>query len=282
MSPPEAPRSGSTLLGRSLRSDELALIAGPCVIESLDLVLEVAERMKSLCQERGIPYVFKSSYQKANRTRAASFSGPGLEEGLETLAEVRKRVGVDLLTDVHCREEAGPAAEVAQILQVPAFLCRQTPLLHACAGACRTINVKKGQFMAPEDMGEAVEKIRQVRPDAEVLLTERGATFGYRNLVVDMRSLAIMRRMDALVIYDVTHSLQHPGSGGDRTFALPLARAAVAAGARGLFVETHPQPEKAQSDASTQLPLDWMPRFLDDMLVLRRIVAEVETREDPT
>jgi 2-dehydro-3-deoxyphosphooctonate aldolase (KDO 8-P synthase) len=281
MSPREKPGEGqSTFLGQNLRNDELVLIAGPCVVESLDLALEVAERMKSLCEERGIRYVFKSSYQKANRTRATSFAGPGLEEGLHVLAEVRRRVGVDLLTDVHCREEAGPVAEVVQILQVPAFLCRQTPLLHACAGACRTINVKKGQFLAPEDMGEAVEKIRQVRPDAEVLLTERGATFGYRNLVVDMRSLAIMREMNAVVIYDATHSLQHPGVGGDRRFALPLARAAVAAGAQGLFVETHPQPEKALSDASTQLPLDWMPRFLDDMLSLRRLIASWEARED--
>lgn len=276
MSPRERGAKGRTFLGKPLSPRHLFVIAGPCVLESTDLALEVASRMKALCAERDLPYVFKSSYAKANRTRAASYAGPGIDEGLRALAAVREELGVDLLTDVHCREEAKPAGEVVQILQVPAFLCRQTPLIEACARACPTVNVKKGQFLAPEDMEEAVAKIRDVRADAEVLLTERGATFGYRNLVVDMRSVAILRGFDALTVYDVTHSLQHPGAGGDRRFARPLARAAVAAGAQGLFLETHPDPDRAKSDAATQLPLGWIPDLLDELTALRRLVAAWE------
>jgi 2-dehydro-3-deoxyphosphooctonate aldolase (KDO 8-P synthase) len=260
-------------LGDPLGPDELFVIAGPCVIESPELLLEVAERMQEWCRERGIRYIFKSSYLKANRTKASSFVGPGLEAGLRALAEVRARLGLDLLTDVHAAEEAQPAAEVVQILQVPAFLCRQTPILHACARASGTVNVKKGQFLAPEDMREGIEKIRDARPDAEILLTERGASFGYRNLVVDMRSLVILRSMPALTVYDATHSLQHPGAGGDRRYARPLARAALAAGAQGLFMEVHPDPERALSDPTTQLPLGQMPEILDEMAAVRRFMA---------
>ncbi|MBU1700540.1 MAG: 3-deoxy-8-phosphooctulonate synthase [Candidatus Eisenbacteria bacterium] len=259
---------------------QLLVIAGPCVVEAPDLMMEVGEKMKQWCFERGIRYIFKSSYTKANRTKAESPSGPGLQDGLRILSHVRERLGVDLLTDVHSADEASAAAEVVQILQVPAFLCRQTPLLQACARACRTINVKKGQFLAPEDMLEAVEKIRRIRPDAEVLLTERGASFGYRNLVVDMRSLVLLRQMPALTIYDATHSLQHPGVGGDRRFARPLTRAALAAGAEGIFLEVHPDPEQALSDQTTQLPLESVPAFLDEMAELRRFLWDRETQSE--
>ncbi|MBD3335160.1 MAG: 3-deoxy-8-phosphooctulonate synthase [Candidatus Eisenbacteria bacterium] len=266
-----------TLLGKPLRPDELFLIAGPCVIESQAMLLRTAEALKTLCTERGIRFIFKSSYLKANRTRAAAPVGPGLEEGLKMLGKVREELGVDLLTDVHCRTEVPLAAAVVQVLQVPAFLCRQTPLLQACAQAEGTINVKKGQFLAPEDMGEAVAKIRDVRSDAEVLVTERGASFGYRNLVVDMRSIVILRGLPALTVYDVTHSLQHPGQGGDRRFAAPLARAALAAGAQGLFMEVHPDPAAALSDPTTQLPLDAVPPLLDQLAALHRTIAGWES-----
>jgi 2-dehydro-3-deoxyphosphooctonate aldolase (KDO 8-P synthase) len=265
---------GLPVLGEPLKPGQLLVIAGPCVVESIEIMMEAGEKLRDWCAERDIRFIFKSSYTKANRTKAESPTGPGLQDGLRILAHLRERLGVDLLTDVHSAEEAAEAAEVVQILQVPAFLCRQTPLLQACARACRTINVKKGQFLPPEDMLEAVEKIRKVRPDAEVLLTERGTSFGYRNLVVDMRSLVLLKRMPAIPVYDATHSLQHPGAGGDRRYARPLARAALAAGAEGIFLEAHPDPDTALSDSSTQLQLDTIPSFLDEMVRIRRFFAE--------
>jgi 2-dehydro-3-deoxyphosphooctonate aldolase (KDO 8-P synthase) len=265
----------ATLLGRPLPPDRPFVIAGPCVLEGLEMALEVAQELRDACAARGLPFLFKASYAKANRTRAASPAGPGLREGLQILETVRSRLGVDLLTDVHCREEAPVAARVVQVLQVPAFLCRQTPLLEACARAAATINVKKGQFMAPEDMAGAVEKIRRVRPDAEVLVTERGTTFGYHNLVVDMRSFQILGELPVVAVFDVTHSLQHPGRGGDRRFARTLARAALAAGARGLFLETHPEPERALSDPTTQIPLAEVPGYLDEWVRLFQVVRSL-------
>ena len=236
----------------------LAFIAGPCVIESRDDALRIGERLAVVAAELGIPLVYKSSFDKANRSSLASYRGPGLEAGLRILAEVRAATGLPVLTDVHDPGQAAAAAEVADVLQVPAFLCRQTDLLLACGRTGKPINVKKGQFMAPHDMGNVVDKVRSTG-NPGVTLTERGSSFGYNNLVVDMRGLAIMRRM-APVVFDVTHSLQLPGglghaTGGTREFFLVLARAAVAAGIDALFAEVHDDPAAALSDPTTQLSL---------------------------
>lgn len=237
-----------------------AIIAGPCVAESLDLCLTVAETMKALCESLSVGYVFKASYDKANRTSRDSYRGPGIEEGLSMLAEVRERVGVPVLTDVHEVEQARRAAETVDILQIPAFLCRQTDLLLAAGETGRVVNIKKGQFLAPWDMKHAVEKVRSTGNE-RILLTERGSSFGYGNLVVDFRSFSMMREMGYPVVYDATHSLQLPGAagnstGGLRRYAPDLMRAASAAGIDGLFLEVHPDPEHALSDATTVLPLD--------------------------
>jgi len=236
----------------------LAFIAGPCVIESRDDALRIGERLAVVAAELGIPLVYKSSFDKANRSSLASYRGPGLEAGLRILAEVRAATGLPVLTDVHDPGQAAAAAEVADVLQVPAFLCRQTDLLLACGRTGKPVNVKKGQFMAPHDMGNVVDKVRSTG-NPGVTLTERGSSFGYNNLVVDMRGLAIMRRM-APVVFDVTHSLQLPGglghaTGGAREFFLVLARAAVAAGIDALFAEVHDNPAAALSDPTTQLSL---------------------------
>jgi 2-dehydro-3-deoxyphosphooctonate aldolase (KDO 8-P synthase) len=252
-------------LGRPLPVGRLFVIAGPCVIESESMTLEVASRLKESCGRLGIDLVFKSSYLKANRSSVASYTGPTMEEGLRILSRVHRELGLPVLTDVHSESEVGPVSEVATVLQVPAFLCRQTPLLQAAARKSRTVNVKKGQFLAPEDMERVLEKLRAVRSDGECWVTERGTTFGYRDLVVDMRGIATMRSLPATVVFDVTHALQHPGTGGDRRFARPLARAALAAGADGLFLETHPDPDEALSDAATQLPLASIESFLEEM-----------------
>jgi len=236
----------------------MAVIAGPCVVEDAGLVREVASELISVTRDLGLPFVFKASYAKDNRSSAGSFRGLGLEEGLEILGKLRAELGVPVLTDVHSAVEVPHVAEQVDVLQIPAFLCRQTSLLEAAGATGLPVNIKKGQFMAPGDMLRAVEKVRAAGGE-QVLLTERGVSFGYHNLVVDMRSFPIMARTGCPVVHDVTHSLQLPGSGeqtgGEREFALPLARAAVAAGAHALFVETHPQPERALSDATTQLPL---------------------------
>jgi 2-dehydro-3-deoxyphosphooctonate aldolase (KDO 8-P synthase) len=248
----------------------LILIAGPCVIESEKLCLQVAAALKRTCDRLGIFYVFKASYDKANRTSSKSFRGPGLEEGLAVLAKVRARIGVPVLTDVHTEAQAGAAARVADILQIPAFLCRQTDLIAAAVRTGRIVNLKKGQFLSPEEMGQVVGKAQNAG-GKKLLLTERGTTFGYHNLVADMRSIPIMRRFGFPVIFDATHSVQLPGGDGDRSsgqreFAPMLARCAVAAGASGVFVETHPDPSRALSDGPNMIPLAEMNALLKGLL----------------
>ncbi len=254
----------------------LLIIAGPCVVESAESCLEVATSLQALCAERDLPYVFKASYRKANRSSAHSFTGLKMQDALGILDYVKREVGVPVLTDVHEVAEVPAAAEVADVLQIPAFLCRQTALLQAAARTGLAVNVKKGQFLAPEDMAHAVEKLRAAGGE-RILLTERGTTFGYGDLIVDMRSLVIMRANGCPVVFDATHSLQSPGgeeTGGRREFALPLMRAAVACGVDGLFFECHPDPAHAQSDRATQLPLAEAAAFLDEAVRVRAAVGE--------
>jgi len=244
----------------------LVLIAGPCVLESEKIAFLTAERVKELAQKHNIPYIFKSSYSKANRLSIKSFVGPGLDEGLKILRKLKAKLNLPVLTDVHNPIEAAPASEVADVLQIPAFLCRQTDLVLACAKTKKPLNIKKGQFMAPEDMKRIAEKAESAG-NSQVLLTERGTTFGYHNLVVDMRSLVIMRDLGYPVIFDVTHSLQLPGgenqsSGGQPQFTIPLAKAAVACGCDGLFLETHPDVGSALSDKKSMLPLESLEELL--------------------
>jgi len=248
----------------------LFLIAGPCVIENEALCLRVASALKRLCDRLGVFYVFKASYDKANRTSAKSFRGPGLEAGLAVLANVRARVGVPVLTDVHTEAQAAAAARVADMLQIPAFLCRQTDLIAAAVGTGRIVNLKKGQFLSPEEMGQVVGKAKSMG-GRKLLLTERGTTFGYNNLVADMRSIPILRRFGFPVVFDATHSVQLPGGGGDcssgqRDFAPVLARCAMAAGASGVFLETHPEPARALSDGPNMIPLAEMPALLKSLV----------------
>jgi 2-dehydro-3-deoxyphosphooctonate aldolase (KDO 8-P synthase) len=254
----------------------LILIAGPCVIESEGLCLRVASTLKKACERLGVFYVFKASYDKANRTSAKSFRGLGLEEGLAVLADVRARIGVPILTDVHTDAQATAAARVADILQIPAFLCRQTDLIAAAVRTGRIVNLKKGQFLSPEEMGQVIGKAKSAG-GKRLLVTERGTTFGYHNLVADMRSIPIMRRFGFPVIFDATHSVQLPGgsgdrSGGQREFAPVLARSALAAGASGIFVETHPEPERALSDGPNMIPLATMPALLKSLLKVHAAV----------
>jgi len=230
------------------------------------MTLEVAGELKEICRSLDVGLVFKSSYRKDNRSSAASFTGLEMQEGLEILKRVRRELSLPVLTDVHCRQEIPQAAAVASVLQIPAFLSRQTRLLQDAARSCPVINVKKGQFLAPGDMERVLEKLTAASPNGEFWLTERGTTFGYGDLVVDMRGIEIMRRLPGTVVFDVTHSLQHPGRGGDRRFARTLARAALAAGADGLFLETHPDPDRALSDPTTQLPLREIRVFLEEMV----------------
>jgi 2-dehydro-3-deoxyphosphooctonate aldolase (KDO 8-P synthase) len=250
--------------------DRLILIAGPCVIESEELCLAVASALKKTCERLGIFYVFKASYDKANRTSAKSFRGPGLKKGLAVLAKVRKSVGVPVLTDVHTAADARSAGQVADILQIPAFLCRQTDLIAAAVRTGRIVNLKKGQFLSPAEMGQVALKAANAGGQ-RIMLTERGTTFGYNNLVADMRSIPIMRQFGFPVIFDATHSVQLPGGGGDRSggqreFAPLLARCALAAGASGLFIETHPEPDRALSDGPNMIPLAEMPALLKSLL----------------
>jgi len=260
----------------------LVFIAGPCVLESRQLALETAHALLEVTQAFGVPLVFKSSFDKANRSSLASFRGPGLEKGLEWLAEVKAATGLPVLTDVHETWQAAKAAEVVDVLQVPAFLCRQTDLLLACGQTGKAVNVKKGQFMAPQDMGNVVEKVLSTG-NASVTLTERGSSFGYHNLVVDLRSLAILRQF-APVIFDVTHSLQLPGglghaTGGQKQFFLHLARGAVACGVDGIFAEVHPNPPQALSDPTTQLSLREFRLLLEHVLAVRQAVAGLRPPE---
>lgn len=258
-------------LWKSLRApNRLTLIAGPCVIESKELCLNTARTLRQLTQRLGITYIFKASYDKANRTSPRSFRGPGLHEGLNILATVRQLIGVPVLTDVHTEEQARAAAEVADVLQIPAFLCRQTDLITAAVQTGKIVNIKKGQFLSPTEMGQVAEKAKTAGA-RRILVTERGTTFGYNNLVADMRSIPILLRYGFPVIFDATHSVQLPGGGGDkssgqREFAPILARCALAAGANGLFIETHPRPEKALSDGPNMIPLADMPKLLLKLL----------------
>jgi 2-dehydro-3-deoxyphosphooctonate aldolase (KDO 8-P synthase) len=262
----------------------LFLIAGPCVVESRGLVFDTAGRLKEIARDLGVPFIFKASYDKANRSSGASFRGLGMEKGLEILAEVRSELGVPVLTDVHAVEEIPQVAQVVDVLQTPAFLCRQTDFIRAAASAGRPVNIKKGQFLAPSDMKNVVDKARQASGRDNILVCERGASFGYHNLVSDMRSLAILRETGCPVVFDATHSVQLPGgqgsaSGGQREFVPVLARAAVASGVAGLFMETHPNPEKALSDGPNAWPLGMMRELLEtlkelDALVKRRGFVE--------
>ncbi len=266
---------GTVLIGER---SPLVLFAGPCVVESRDLVLATAERVKAIAARYGTPVVFKSSYKKANRTSAVSFRGLGMEEALRILAEVKQEVGLPVLTDIHSEGEAAVAGEVADVLQIPAFLCRQTELLQAAGRTGRVVNIKKGQFLAPEDMKHAAAKVAETGNE-KILLTERGTTFGYHNLVVDMRSLAIMASTGYPVILDATHSVQLPGgdavgarSGGQPEFIFPIARAGVAVGVDGLFVEVHPDPPRALSDAASQLRLDLLDPLLREVTAIDGVV----------
>ena len=252
------------------------IIAGPCVVESADLCLEVASHLKAACAARDLPYIFKASYRKANRSSAGSFAGLPFDQALAALARVKREHGVPVLTDVHEPDEVRAVTEIADALQIPAFLSRQTALLEAAAKSGRAVNVKKGQFLAPEDMAHVVGKLTGAGCE-RILLTERGTTFGYHDLVVDMRALVAMRDCGWPVVFDATHSLQKPGgpeTGGDRRFAFPLMRAAVACGIDGLFFETHPDPAHALSDAGTQLPLEQVAAFLDEAVRVRDAVSE--------
>jgi 2-dehydro-3-deoxyphosphooctonate aldolase (KDO 8-P synthase) len=255
-------------------SRPFVLIAGPCVIESESLVMKEARALKAAAKKLNVPFIFKSSYDKANRSSLSGFRGPGLKNGLKILARVRKEVGVPVLTDVHSVAELAQVAAVVDVLQIPAFLCRQTDLLLAAGRTGKPVNIKKGQFMAPWDMTYAVKKVESTG-NKKILLTERGATFGYNNLVVDMRSLLIMKKLGYPVVYDVTHSVQLPGgqggsSGGQREFAWPLARAAAALGVAGLFMEVHPNPDRALSDGPNSVFLKDLPK---NLLTLKRIDA---------
>lgn len=251
------------------------LIAGPCVIESVEKTLFLASELKKITSELEIPFVFKASFDKANRSSSASYRGPGMEEGLRVLARVRREVGVPVLTDFHETFQVQPVAEVVDILQIPAFLCRQTDLVTAAAATGKPVNIKKGQFMAAWDMKNIVEKARSTG-NSRVFLTERGTTFGYNNLVVDMRSLPVMRALGVPVVFDGTHSVQQPGglggrSGGQREFVPPLCRAAVAVGVDGLFLEVHDEPEKALCDGPNMLSLSNLPSLLRDLLEIARV-----------
>ncbi len=264
-------RDATTAIWKSLTdSRRLFLIAGPCVIEGEKLCLEVATQLKRTCARLGITYIFKASFDKANRTSGRSFRGPGLEEGLNILGKVRARIGVPVLTDVHSETQASVAADVVDILQIPAFLCRQTDLIEAAVVTGNIVNLKKGQFLSPAEMGQVIEKARTAG-GKHLLVTERGTTFGYNNLVTDMRSIPILRDFGCPVVFDATHSVQLPGgsgtaSSGQREFAPVLARAALAAGANGLFIETHPEPSKALSDGPNMIPLGEMSALLKQLL----------------
>ena len=263
--------------GVAIGNRPLLLIAGPCVIESEGHAVGLARTIREIAARCGVPYVFKASYDKANRTSLSSFRGPGLAEGLRTLRRVREEVGVPVLTDIHEPAHAAPVAEVVDVLQIPAFLCRQTDLLVAAAQTGRVVNIKKGQFLAPSDMRHAAAKITAAGND-RVILTERGTSFGYHNLVVDMRSLPILRALGFPVIYDVTHSLQLPGGGdgvtaGQAEFIEPMARAGVAAGVDGVFMEVHERPEHAKSDAQNALRLDLLEALLSRLTAIHAIAA---------
>jgi 2-dehydro-3-deoxyphosphooctonate aldolase (KDO 8-P synthase) len=266
-------------LWNSLRNPRsLALIAGPCVIESETLCREVGAFLKKECSALGITFIFKASYDKANRSSGKSFRGPGIEDGLKVLARIRRELEVPVLTDIHSEAEVARAAEVVDVLQIPAFLCRQTDLIQAAVETGKIVNIKKGQFLAPQDMRQVTTKAESAGGKM-IMVTERGTTFGYNNLVTDMRAIPIMKAFGYPVIFDATHSVQLPGgagdrSGGQREFAPVLAKAAVAAGANGLFIETHPDPDRALSDGPNMIPLADMPALLKTLIRIHEVVGE--------
>ncbi len=269
--------------GVTLGAGRLVVVAGPCSIESEETTLAVARFLAGEAERRDLPIVFKASFDKANRSSIRSYRGPGIEEGLRILSAVRDETGLPLLTDVHEPSQCAPVAEICDVLQIPAFLCRQTDLLTAAAATGRAVNIKKGQFVAPADMLHAVEKVRAAGNE-RVSVTERGTSFGYNNLVVDMRSFAMLHEQGIPTVYDVTHSLQLPGggeqTGGLRQYAEPLARAAIAAGADGLYLEVHPDPDQALSDSTTQVDPDRASRLLDEVTALWTLRELEEPRED--
>ncbi len=255
------------------------LIAGPCVIESEQMALDTAGQLKEICNELQINFIYKSSYDKANRSSGKSFRGFGMEAGLQILEKVKAQIGVPVLTDVHSIEEIAPVAAVVDVLQTPAFLCRQTDFIHAAASAGKPVNIKKGQFLSPWDMKNVVDKAREVSGADNIMVCERGASFGYNNLVSDMRALAVMRNTGCPVVFDATHSVQLPGgqgtsSGGQREFVPVLARAAIAAGIAGVFMETHPNPSQALSDGPNAFPLGHLKELLLTMRVLDAAVKQ--------
>jgi 2-dehydro-3-deoxyphosphooctonate aldolase (KDO 8-P synthase) len=268
---------GNVSMGRGA---PLFLIAGPCVIESEAHAVMMAERLSSVARELGVPYIYKASYDKANRSSLASYRGPGLKEGLRILGAIKKKFGLPVLTDVHDPSQVGPAAEVCDVLQVPAFLCRQTDLLLEVGKSKRAVNIKKGQFVSPWEMQNAVEKVASTGNE-KIILTERGASFGYQNLVVDMRSFPILQKLGYPVVFDVTHSVQLPGgegksSGGQPEFIEPLARAGVAAGVDGVFLEVHDNPSKALSDGANALPLANFRTVMERIMKIAALVREWE------
>ena len=257
----------------------LFLIAGPCVIESRQMALDTAGTLKEICADLGINFIYKSSYDKANRSSSKSFRGKGMDDGLNILDEVKRQIKVPVLTDVHAIDEIAPVAAVVDVLQTPAFLCRQTDFIHAAASAGKPVNIKKGQFLAPWDMKNVVDKAREASGQENIMVCERGVSFGYNNLVSDMRSLMVMRETGCPVVFDATHSVQLPGgqgdkSGGQREFVPVLARAAVACGISGLFVETHPNPDQALSDGPNAWPLDKMRGLLETLKQLDALVKK--------
>ncbi|AJX15065.1 MULTISPECIES: 3-deoxy-8-phosphooctulonate synthase [Burkholderia] len=266
------------------------LIAGTCVVESEQMTIDTAGRLKEICEKLNIPFIYKSSYDKANRSSGKSFRGLGMDEGLRILSEVKRQLGLPVLTDVHSIEEIEQVASVVDVLQTPAFLCRQTDFIHACARSGKPVNIKKGQFLAPHDMKNVIDKAREAAREAGLsedrfMACERGVSFGYNNLVSDMRSLAIMRETGAPVVFDATHSVQLPGgqgtsSGGQREFVPVLARAAVATGVAGLFMETHPKPAEAKSDGPNAVPLNRMGALLETLVTLDQAVKRTPFLEN--
>lgn len=264
------------LFGNSYNAENFFLMAGPCVVENEEVVMQTAEKIIDICNRLQIPYIFKSSYRKANRTRLDSFTGIGDEKALKLLAKVRDQFGVPVVTDIHAADEAAMAAEHVDVLQIPAFLCRQTDILVAAANTGKVVNVKKGQFLSPEAMQFAVDKLKQ-SGNEKIVLTDRGTTFGYHDLIVDYRSIPIMRAMDVPVVLDCTHSLQQPNqssgvTGGNPAMIETIARAGIAVGADGLFIETHPEPAKAKSDGANMLRLDLLEGLLQKLTAIRKVV----------
>ena len=273
----EEVRVGEILIGKG---NPLVLIAGPCVIENEEMVFTTATKLKEICDRLGLPFIFKSSYDKANRTSLSSFRGPGMEKGLRILNDIKKRLSIPILSDVHSVEEVKAASQVLDVLQVPAFLCRQTDLILSCSRTGKPVNIKKGQFLSPWDVKNVIEKFISTG-NHHLMITDRGTSFGYNNLVVDFRGFPVIRSFGYPMLFDVTHSLQLPGgegsqTGGQREFAAPLARAAAATGVDGLFIEVHPNPTRALSDSATMLPLDEMETLLNQVKAVYETVRKWE------